>query len=489
MSAVTRAAPPDSAAATRPARVDGATWLALAALTSLGAALRLSGLDVQSLWSDELSSVSRLSPPRVLALLGSLTPPDHMPGYGLLMYVWSHAIGDSEALLRLPSALCGIATVPAMFALGRRWYGSAEGLIAAGITAVAWLPVAYSQEARPYAWLLLAAVLSTAALTDVVAALHAGTTPRRVALAAYVIAAGATVYAHYFGAMTVVVQAAIAVVSVRARPRARWTLAAVYAAILILCVPCVLHAWLVPPRGPDWIPTPDARALWTQFLFYFNRSDAIAWLVLIVWALALARSVARRTRPAPATLLLVAWLVGPVASLYVYSQLVAPRLLDRTLIVVAPAAYLLLARALTRLPFVRVTAPALLGVLLVHLVVAMQYYTRPVKEQFRQAAAYVVAHDDPGSAPLLLACTGNRTYFDYYFAHMGSPRRIDKRIVTDHETAAALALVAQRQPSDLWLLAGHRHCEPAFLAALAERMTLVDHQGMLGAAVWHFRRR
>src|SRR4051794_11928181 len=44
-------------------RVDAGTWLALAALTALGAALRLTGLAQQSLWNDELSSLTVYTQP------------------------------------------------------------------------------------------------------------------------------------------------------------------------------------------------------------------------------------------------------------------------------------------------------------------------------------------------------------------------------------------------------------------------------------------
>jgi len=201
---VPRAASTDSGAPPPQPRTDRATWLALAALTVLGAALRLHGLALQSLWNDELSSVAEFSQRGFLKLLGPRTPPDHVPGYWMGMFIWSRVIGDSEALLRLPSALFGIAAIPAMFALGRRLYGNAEGLIAAGITAVAWLTVWYSQEARPYALLLASVVWSVAFLIDLVRALRSGTAPRRATLVAYVIAAGAAANAHYFGVMTVV---------------------------------------------------------------------------------------------------------------------------------------------------------------------------------------------------------------------------------------------------------------------------------------------
>ena len=481
------AATPGAAAATPAARVDTPTWLALAALTALGAALRLHGLAFQSLWNDELSGVAEYTLPGWLALIGPRTPPDHMPGYWLLMYVWTRGIGDSEALLRLPSALFGIATIPAMFALGRRWYGRAEGLIAAAIVTVTWMPVWYSQEARPYAWLLLGVVSSTALVTDLVSALRRDAAPGIGTMAGCIIALSATVYAHYFGVMMVLLQAATAVMLLRRKPRALARLAGLYAAVALVSIPCLAHAWLSHPRGPDWLRMPQPVAFWNLLRFYFNQSDGVVWLVLLVWAAALLRLLAQRARPAPQTLLLVAWLVSLPVFVYAYSHLLAtPRFLERTLIVCAPPAYLLLARALTRLPLARVTAPALIGLLLVQLIGSLQFYSLPVKEQFREATTYVVTHTEPNASPRVFGCAGH-TYFDYYFSHLGSPLRAP-RVAKPEEVAAAQALIVEQQPRDVWVLEAHRVCDPALLATLQSQMTLVDHQQFVDAKVWRFQR-
>src|SRR5690349_8420446 len=111
-------------AATVPARapIAPATWWTLAALTVLGAGLRLIGLGRESPWNDELSSLMQYTRP-TLWLAAVSTSAEHVPGYWILMHVWTRIAGDSDAMLRLPSALFGIATIPAMFLLGRRWYG------------------------------------------------------------------------------------------------------------------------------------------------------------------------------------------------------------------------------------------------------------------------------------------------------------------------------------------------------------------------------
>ena len=59
-----------------------------------------------------------------------IRPDVHPPGYLTLLYLATNVLGDSEAMLRLPSALAGTLWIPAMFLLGRRLFGPEEGLIA-----------------------------------------------------------------------------------------------------------------------------------------------------------------------------------------------------------------------------------------------------------------------------------------------------------------------------------------------------------------------
>jgi uncharacterized membrane protein len=460
--------------------------LLLAAVTGVGACLRLVGLDRESLWNDELGSWTQYTQPTIWRAIAH-TSPQHVPGYWMLMHVWTRVAGDSEAMLRLPSALLGVATIPAMFALGRRLYGEREGLIAAGLVAVAWAPVHYSQEARPYALLLLAVVLSSAWLTDVVRARRAGAPPPRWAELGYVGAAVAAAYAHYFGAAIVVLHAVAGAFAVRRRRGALRAMAPLWAVLLLAYVPLVRRALRTVPSGLTRTIAPGVGDVWDVFRFFFNESSGIAALVLAAWALALGRGLRRRERASAETWLLVTWLVLPVAGAFAWSAAVRWIFVDHALQIVLPAAYLLLARALTRLPLRSITAPALLALLLAHLIAVQRFYTMPHKEQFREAAGYVVAEDDRETPALVVACAWNPGYFDYYLARQGSARRVARLVEVAGDASAVAALVGESRARDVWLLAGHKQPEPALLAALAVQMTLVDERHLLGASVWHYR--
>jgi len=131
--------------------------------TLLGAAVRLFRLGHQSLWIDEQFTLAAAGLPGPIAwrdLLDNV----HGPLYTLAVALAATLGGTSEWVLRLPSALAGIATVPAIAYLARRWTGRQSAMAAAWIAAGSPFLAWYSQEARGYAFVMLFAVLATDAL-------------------------------------------------------------------------------------------------------------------------------------------------------------------------------------------------------------------------------------------------------------------------------------------------------------------------------------
>ncbi len=136
-------------------------WLAVIVLG--GAVLRIVGLDGQSFWRDEASTVMALD-----GGLGHLfdwisdqeaQPPLHF----VVAWFWSRPFGLGEVGLRSLSVLCGVATIPVAYAIGRR-HAHRTGLIAAALVATNPYLVWYSQEARSYALLVLLTSIATLAL-------------------------------------------------------------------------------------------------------------------------------------------------------------------------------------------------------------------------------------------------------------------------------------------------------------------------------------
>ena len=72
-----------------------------------------------------------------------------------------NTVGDSEIAVRLPAALMGMASVPAIYFLARVALRSREALLAAALLAGAYHHIFFSQNARGYAGVMLFSLLGT----------------------------------------------------------------------------------------------------------------------------------------------------------------------------------------------------------------------------------------------------------------------------------------------------------------------------------------
>ena len=147
----------------RPSSDAAALSRTILAATLVAALLRLFRLGHQSLWIDEQFTLLAAGVPGPFdprALLENV----HGPLHAAVVAAFAAVGGLSEVVLRLPSALAGIALVPVMAWLATRFTGRETAAPAAWLTAGAPFAIWYSQECRNYAFLLLASALATGAL-------------------------------------------------------------------------------------------------------------------------------------------------------------------------------------------------------------------------------------------------------------------------------------------------------------------------------------
>src|SRR5919107_5130279 len=182
--------------------------LSLLAIMLLGAALRFYDLGFQSLSEGELASWDLSNRGTLPQVIEGVRGDIHPPLYFLMLRFAQWIFGDAEWALRLPSAMAGWLCIPAIYLLGRRLYSEREGLIAALFLAVFWAPIYYSQEARVYSTLILLSIFTTYFWWGIMLDLrYRRELPTREA-ALYVVCAILCAYAHYFGLILVVLQAA-----------------------------------------------------------------------------------------------------------------------------------------------------------------------------------------------------------------------------------------------------------------------------------------
>ena len=134
------------------------TWLL--GLTLLALVLRVIGLN-SGLWLDEIYSVVnqfRLSPDELFVTYVS---DNQHPLYAILASISISIFGEHAWAIRLPAMLFGVASIPALYLLGSRVGNRHEALLAASLLAVSYHHIWFSQNARGYSAIALAAILCT----------------------------------------------------------------------------------------------------------------------------------------------------------------------------------------------------------------------------------------------------------------------------------------------------------------------------------------
>jgi 4-amino-4-deoxy-L-arabinose transferase-like glycosyltransferase len=373
----------------------------LLGVTALGAALRLSAIGAQSMWFDELISVAivRLELLDALVLAASVDP----PLYYLLLHFWVR-LGSDDVMIRFLSAAVGIATIPAIYVLGRRLTNASVGLVAALIFALAPLQLFYAQEARMYSLFVLLSTLSVWAYS------RAQVSSRWRDWILWTCLMALVFYAHIFAGLLVLALDVDALWRWRSDKADLRPVVTSNLAIGLTLVPWMLL--LIPKMeylvGILWLQRPTIfHPLLSLYYFVFGYTlafplSAVGLFVLLFALMLVLLSVWRDTRqgskPESANLrlmLLAAFL--PLVVIFVISQW-RSMYLDRWLLQSAPALYLLFAWGLVcgdrRLALRLCAVPGLALMILA----TVNYYSEPVyaKSPLREAVGYIVTQRVPG---------------------------------------------------------------------------------------------
>ena len=132
---------------------------ALAALTAIGFALRIAGLD-ESYFGDELYTADILWEDDPAGVVDRIRDTESTPPLYYLLGWLAGQFGETLAMGRLPSVVFGSLAIPVTYWLGVMTVGRAAGLAGAAIVTVAPTAIFYSTEARAYGVLLFLATLA-----------------------------------------------------------------------------------------------------------------------------------------------------------------------------------------------------------------------------------------------------------------------------------------------------------------------------------------
>jgi mannosyltransferase len=471
-------------------------------ITIFGAVLRFNQIGAQSLWFDELLSVtiSHLDLRDTLTLSGAIDP----PLYYFLLHFWMHVSTD-DGWIRALSALFSIATIPAIFLLGRRLLGTRVGLIAATICALGPLQLYYAQEARMYALLVFFSTLC-------IWAYHRAQAIGRVRdWAVWMVLTALAIYSHIFGGVLLAALDLDALwrwhterTPLRAVVFSNLTIAALMIPWMMLLLPqfgyLVGILWLTPPTILQPILTLDAFVFGYTLLFPFNVIalvfvvTALVFLLMSLWRVL--RSSAFDIKKELRLLLLAAFF--PLIFILLVSQ-IRSMYLDRWLLESSTAFYILLAWGIVasdRRGILRMCAVASLALVFTALYnyFAVNDFYKP---SYREAIAAVVAQRTPGelvahtSAGSFLAARfydplGNNILLYNPVDPWLTPALMDSLHMPFATEDARHTISAQKR---YWLVVALDHIPEEQMAEKAESDsdgTVLEHSQIGGIDIYHY---
>jgi 4-amino-4-deoxy-L-arabinose transferase-like glycosyltransferase len=173
-------------------------WIVVGSVALLGIVLRL--LLVRGIWVDEAISIHQAHM-SLSGMLHNLRATDnHPPLYFLILWGTVRVLGSGDLAVHIPTIIAGTLLIPAVYVTGQELFDRRTGVLAAVFTAFGPLLIWYSQEARPYAFLMLFATLALWAQMKV---LRDGRLRYWVAYGALTIA---LIYTHYFSVIPIAIQ-------------------------------------------------------------------------------------------------------------------------------------------------------------------------------------------------------------------------------------------------------------------------------------------
>jgi mannosyltransferase len=367
------------------APVSDTHWLILITLLAMG--LRLFRLGQQSFWLDESVSFVRAIVPLQASVENILAIGVHVPLYFLLLRPVA-LIGQSETILRFPSVVLAVLSIPMMYQVGRLCLGRPAGLLSTFFLALNPFHLWYSQEARMYTMVMFFVLGS---IYFFLRATRENTWRSWTGLVVFSTLAYGT---HYFTLQIALVQFAFILCRFQILHRVfrKWAICQGVAFLPLIPWLIAYFCQDVVALGIGWIRRPTLLApLQTLWAFSSNYGGSLTSIGLLLLGLLLLQGfLSRQPAHRDHKLFLALWLGLPIMVTWLISQR-RPIYDHRYLIIVLPAYLVLLAHGVVSVPHRTLKWGLTVTLVAIMASSSIRIYFDPVflKQDWRGAANYV----------------------------------------------------------------------------------------------------
>ena len=394
----------------------------------IAAVLRFYHIDYQSVWLDEIHTLNEANPQLSLpgvysSVLGS---DPHPPLYFILVHYIFIIFGYSSFVLKMFSAITGIAGIFAVYLLGKELMDKRAGIYAAVLVTLNYFHLYYSQEGRMYSLVFLTTTLSFYFLARFIKY------PSVKSAFVSAIFSLLMIYSHFFSLFTLFAQYLILLFFI-IKPfnvaRKKFIYYCLISGIttLALYLPALGLLKKTASITSIWIPMP-ALDVYTQiFKDFFGQSETVLFFALLAVAVFFIRLFKEndlekfRLDPGKDKLvfsfiLLFPWILVTLLLPLIRTYTSLPMLINRYFITILPAVILIIAIGLSyiRNRIVRYGIfSAIILFSVTDIVIVKKYYQAVNKTQFREVSNYIIEKNldkDP-------VVTSLGWYFPYFLSN------------------------------------------------------------------------
>lgn len=455
-------------------------------------ALRVFGINSESLWFDEAYSI-HLSKMNLWDLVRNTAEDVHPPLYYITLNLWEYVFGESETSSRMLSALFNVLTVYVIYRISAYLYDKKTGLIAAFLLAISPFHIYYSQEARMYALLGMLSILS------IYSFIKLATEINNSGWRNYVLFSVLMLYTHVYGFWILCFETLfILVLFYLKRLDKRKIKALLISAIMIVIayLPWTgillsqLHkvgsGFWIPPR--DWLALPETLISFSGSLVLF-----FIFILLLLTGFFFIKKIKLTDETGAAKtvhalyianvkddIFLWMWFVIPIIIPLLISQFYEPIFDAKYAIAASLGLYILIARAVTKFKLGGFRPAVLSLIFLFSLIAVFENVKVLTKERWRDAINYVNAHAENTDYVVVNAWESDKIgIFNYYLKpELDSNKILIESCTKTHALKKQKLLNKLMHLSDkIWFIKTGRDCaSDSLLRTLSANYELVEKE-------------
>lgn len=477
-------------------------------LLIVGAIIRFYGLSNQSLWYDEIVTWSISNKASLGEVWNEIANENRPPLHQLLYYFVIKYIGDNEFALRLPSAIFGTFSILFIYILALRLYSYKEAILSTAFMTFFWAPIYYSQEARDYSLLIMLTISAvylwviihdTEVRKEKIKLLH---------IIIFAILLALLAYTHYFGLLLAGLLFIGTLYLFIKNRRINLKILLPYLIALILYIPW-LNALIYQAAKLKsfWIQKPTLASIY-EVIFYIYGTEPILFYFILAFLIfsifKLIYEIIKKKQPEQniqfmnADIMLWLWFLLPILIIFIQSLLTKSLFLERYFLICLPAAYILLARAIIKLPVISYIRYAIAIIMILYisfdLFYIQDYYNRPVKKtQIREATEFLIANYKITPDAIIIGFSIDveliNDLFHYYFIQKKSPLRIDYFMSTVRKISDLEQYLNTRNPTHVWLIYADKEPPESLMTIIQIKYKFIQGKSLYRAGAIMFKRK